>query len=121
MFHLIKDVVVMDLTNEAYNSITKYFSTLTYTGYKSDSEVFKLLVFIFVEELLYGPLSQFVTDKDYKIIKDAINCLYGSCMIPFPDYKRSYDPIINRMYNKYRITENAILRNSEDDKLRVKS
>ena len=111
----------MELTNEVYSSVNKYFQTLSHIGYKPDEEVNKLLIFIFIEELLYGPLSQFITEEDYKIIGNSIYCLYGSCMIPFPDYKKEPDSVINRMFEEYRITETSELRNTESHKLRVKS
>ena len=121
MFHLIKDVVVMELTDEVYNSINRYFSVLSHLGYKQDSEVNKLIVLTFLEELLYGPLSQFITEEDYKSISRSLHCLYGSCMIPFPDYKKSYNPTIHKMLDEYRIAETGEFRDSEKHELRVKS
>lgn len=121
MFHLIKDVDVMELTNEVYNTVNSYFSVLSHIGYKSYEEVNKLLVFIFIEELLCGQLSQFITEEDYKIINNALYCLYGSCMIPFPNYKKSFTPVINKMFDEYRITETGILRDVDPFGLRVKS
>ena len=120
MFHLLKDVDVMELTNEVYNSVNKYFSVLSHMGYKPDKEVDNLLIFTFIEEMLYGPLSQYITDKDYKSITNAVYCLYGSCMIPYPEYKRSFDSAVNRTLDEYRITETGLLRSTESSKLRVK-
>lgn len=111
----------MELTNEVYNSINNYFSILSHTGYKSYSEVYKLLVFSFIEEMLNGPMSQYVTEKDYTIVNNALYCLYGSCMIPFPDYKKTVDNIVHRLPDEYRITENNIIRSTEQFELRVKS
>ena len=110
----------MELTNEVYDSVNRYFSALSHMGYKPDKEVDNLLIFTFIEEMLYGPLSQYITDKDYKSITNAVYCLYGSCMIPFPDYKKSFDSTVNRMLDKYRVTETGVHR-STDNKLRVKS
>lgn len=111
----------MDLTNEAYNAVNRYFSILKHTGYKVYSEVEKLFVFLFIEELLTGPLSQFVTDEDYKSISNSLYCLYGSCMMPFPDYKKAIDSTVDRNFGKYRISENGILRNTETYNMRVQS
>lgn len=121
MFHLIGIVAAMELTNEVYNSVNRYFSVLSHTGYKPDKEVEQLLIFTFLEEVLYGPLSQFITEEDYKVITNSLYCLYGSCMIPFPDYKKSFDSTVNRMLDEYRITETGVLRSSELSELRVKS
>lgn len=121
MFHLIEDVVAMELTDEVYNSVNRYFSVLSHIGYKPDKEVDQLLVFTFLEEMLYGPLEQFITEEDYKTITNSLYCIYGSCMIPFPDYKKSFDSTVNRMLDEYRITETGVLRSLESSELRVKS
>lgn len=121
MFHLIEDVAAMELTNEVYDSVNRYFSVLSHIGYKSYKEVDQLLAFTFIEEILYGPLAQFITEEDYNTISNSLYCLYGSCMIPFPDYKKSFDSTINRMLDEYRIIETGILRSTEHSKLRVKS
>lgn len=108
------------VTNEAYNAITSYFSILSHIGYKPDEDVNKLVVFIFIEEMLYGRLSEYITEEDYNIIIDSIECLYGSCMIPYPDYKAGYSEVINRMNNSYSITEEGIMRKTGYQKLRLK-
>lgn len=111
----------MNIVNEVNDSLVRYFNTLTHSGYKSYKDVNRLLVFTFIEELLYGPLSQFIDDEDYNIINSAVECLYGDCMIPYPTYKESYDTIVKPLLDKYRITEDNINRLSEDSLLRVKS
>lgn len=111
----------MELTDEVYNSVNRYFSVLSHIGYKSYNEVEQLLIFTFIEEMLYGPLSQYLTEKDYNIINNSLYCLYGSCMIPFPDYKKSIYSTVYRMPDEYRITETGTLRLSESSELRVKS
>lgn len=109
----------MDLTNDLYNSISKYFTTLTHTGYKSDKEVSQLLVLSFIEDFLSGPFSLYVSEEDYKAIDKMLYCIYGSCMIPYPDYKIGVELPINIGFNEYRDTEDDILRNTELGELRV--
>lgn len=121
MYHLIKSVDVMELTNDVYKAINSYFSTLTYSGYKPYTEVDKLLVYSFVEELLTGPMSIYVTEDDYTSIINSLDCLYGTCTIPYPNYKRSMDYVITNLLDEYRITENNTLRSTTDLELRVKS
>lgn len=111
----------MELSDEVYNAITRYFSVLSHTGYKSYNEVYKLIVFSFIEELLYGPLSEFITEKDYNTIMRSLDCIYGSCMIPYPEYKRTYDSVVKGMHGKYRISEDRIIRSSESFNIRVES
>lgn len=113
----------MELLDEVYSTVNKYFSILPHTGYKSYAEVDKLLIFTFIEELLYSPLSQYVTDKDYRAIEEALYCLYGTCMIPFPTYKKAVAEIPKRVFDKYRLSESSLLKIIDDPnlKLRVKS
>lgn len=108
------------VTEEAYNAVTNYFSALSHIGYKPDSEVNKLVAFTFMEEMLYGRLSEYMTEEDYNTIRDSMECLYGSCMMPYPDYKDGYDEVVNRMNSEYGITEEGILRATEYPQLRTK-
>lgn len=71
-------------------SLERYFNALSKLGYKSYSEVDKLLVLIFIQELLDSECKSFITEDDYKAINQALYCLYGSsCLIPHPEYKSS--------------------------------
>lgn len=110
----------MKLADEVYSSFEKYFRELQYTGYKSYNEVNSLLIFSFIEEILYGPLSQYVTYEDYKYLSDAIYYLYGTCLIPFPTYRDSYTPVKTVVLDQFRVTENGILRCTEESNLRTK-
>lgn len=87
----------MEFTDKISESINKYFSILSHTGYKAYNEVDKLLVLIFLEEILCGPMSEFLTDEDYKDIYSSIECLYGSCMIPYPSNNKVEDMSIRRV------------------------
>lgn len=104
----------MEVTNEAYEALIKYFESLTHIGYKSYSEVYQLLSFLFIEEILCGPMAEFITDNDYKDITNAVYCLYGSnCMISYPSYLEGRTRINTKVLDSYRITETDILRNSD--------
>ena len=61
-----------------YDSLYRYFSTLTSVGNVSYNNVNKLLVLIFYKHFIY---------EDYSIIEKALDCLFGStCLIPYPNY-----------------------------------
>lgn len=111
----------MELVDEVYNSLYKYFSMLSHTGYKSYKEVEQLLVFAFIEEFLYSNYYDFITNDDYKLINDSLYCLYGSCMIPYPDYKKAVNNVASKLFEGFRITEDEELRNTENSELRVKA
>lgn len=111
----------MELTTDVLASVERYFNTLTNTGYLPDYKVDTLLTYIIMEEILYGPLRFFVTEKDYKAISKVLNCVSGTCLIPYPDYLNSFTPVTSPTYDEYRITETGILRNTENGDLRVKA
>lgn len=90
----------MELSNEVFNSVNRYFSALSHTGYKPYSQVYDLLALTFIEELLCGPLSEYINEEDYLSISKALNCLQGSCMIPYPDYKKGID---DKVFAKCRV------------------
>lgn len=109
----------MELSTDVFNSLTKYFSSLEHFGYKSYGEVYKLLVYIFIEEMLHGSMSEFITDDDYDIINNSLYCLYGSCMIPYPDYKKGIEHMRTNNYDGYRFTEDDVPRILETNNIRV--
>ena len=112
---------ISKMSNEA---LSRYFNTLSTLGYKGDQSVFKLLVILFIEELLTGEFSQFVTEDDYRDITKAIYCIIGnSCLVDFPSYT-TWDSLFhfdyNQLYHKrYRITEDSVLRKTEDSLFRA--
>lgn len=93
----------MELINEVSNALNRYFSILSHIGYKSYSEVDKLLVLTFMEELLCGPLSKFITEEDYRCIYSSIECLQGSCVIPYSFNKKGIEDKTVRISNKCRL------------------
>ena len=75
------------MCERVYNSLTSYFTSLKNIGYRKQSDVNRLLVFIAIQELLDNDFRGLVSEEDYDIINKALYCLYGStCLIPYPDY-----------------------------------
>lgn len=110
----------MEVTDDVLNAVNKYFHTLSNLGYKKDKDVYNLIAYIFLEEFLYGSVSQFITEKDYNTIDRALYCLYGtSCMIPYPDYKKTHVDVVRSAPDEYRISEDGILRKTETDNIRT--
>lgn len=112
-----------EITIISAEAIQKYFTSLSYFGYKKYSDVDRLLVLMFIEETLANDFAQFITEEDYRIITDALYCLYGSnCMIDFPKFS-NYDSLIHesRVSLTPRITEDSILRVCEKDLIRIEA
>lgn len=75
------------MVNQVYSAINKYFGHLANTGYMSQDNVNKLLLFDIIYNLLDNDFRALVNEEDYQTINNALYCLYGStCLIPFPDY-----------------------------------
>ena len=107
------------LTSEAF---ARYFNSLSKLGYKSYSDVNKLLVLSVIEDILSGELFLFVTEDDYRSITNALYCIMGNtCLIDLPNYD-TLDSIIHKYKNNtsYRITEEDVLRISENNIFRIK-
>lgn len=110
-----------NISQEVAGAIERYFSILSHVGYKSYCEVDKLLVFIFIEELL-NKFSFVLTEKDYDTLANVVNCFYGSCMIPFPYYidsKKEEEELPVFFYEYFRLSEDNLLRATENNSLRL--
>ena len=108
------------ISSEAFE---RYFNTLSKLGYKSYSNVDKLLVLSVIEDILSGELSFFVTEEDYRSITNALYCIIGNnCLIDLPSYD-TWDSIIHENKNSvsYRLTEENIVRISENDIFRIEA
>lgn len=118
-----RDVAVLDdLTKGVAQSFDNYMSLLGSIGYASQCAVNKLLVYSFIEEI-FEKFSTYITEEDYNILAEALNCLYGTCMIPYPYFinddatsdSTDFIPV------EYRITEDKVMRITEDNLFRVKA
>lgn len=108
------------LDNMAYTGVSNYFQALSTFGYKGYKEVNKLLVLMFIEDLLRSSFSLYVNEEDYKTITNVLYCLFGStCLIPYPEFTVNTSLVQTLNDATPRITENGILRFSEDELLRL--
>ena len=108
------------ISSEAFE---RYFNTLSKLGYKSYSDVDKLIILSIIEDILSGELSFFVTEEDYRSITNAIYCIMGNnCLIDLPSYD-TWDSAIHENKNRgsYRLTEGDILRITEDSIFRIEA
>lgn len=67
-----------------YETLNKYFDILSKFGYMKYSEVYKLLLYLFIyDDIFEGYLSSYISDTDAYILYDMLECLGGSsCLIP---------------------------------------
>lgn len=109
-------------TKQASDILENYFNILSQTGYYKYSSVYKILVFLFIDDILNTEMNTFVTEDDYKLMVDILECLYGSeCLIPYPEFKELTTTLstILGSSSAYRITEDSNVRISEDSFYRL--
>ena len=112
-----------NITAISSEAFVRYFNALSKLGYKSYTDVNKLLVLSLIEELLTGELSFFVTEEDYRSITNALYCIMGdNCLISLPSYD-TWDSTIHKDLTNviYRITEGDILRITEEGGFRIEA
>lgn len=76
---------INNLSELVLNSLNKLFNKLSITGYESYCAIDNLLIYSFIEDLL-DAYNTCITEEDYYYIRKALDCLYGSCLIPYPQY-----------------------------------
>lgn len=116
-------VVLKYLTKEVAGAIDRYMSILSHVGYKSYCAVDRLLVYSFIEEIL-TKFNTAVTEDDYNSMANVLNCLYGSCMIPFLYYMKSTsesEEVPLFYYDYFRMSEDNNLKTTENNNLRLKT
>lgn len=81
------------IAKDIHKACKGYFHSLARTGYRKYSDVSELLTLISLWNILDSELSQYVTDKDFDIIVQAITKLRGSCLLTYHDYTNALPPI----------------------------
>lgn len=80
--------LIVDVMDEiTFEAVNKYLTHLSNVGYFSQSNVDKLLLLTFIQEMIDNDFRGLISEEDYDYINKALYCLYGSsCLIPYPDY-----------------------------------
>lgn len=108
------------LTDIAYTSINRYFNTLSKLGYKSDNEVYRLILLLFIEEMLDSSFSLYIDEEDYRTINNVLYCLFGStCLIPYPEFLQGNSIVHKLSIDSARLSEDELIRYSEDELIRL--
>jgi hypothetical protein len=109
---------ILDITSDALNT---YFQVIKHKGYLKKSEVNKVLIISFIEEILDAKFCDFITEDDYNSIINAINRICSnSSIVKFPSFDVYTDLIQDiRIYNNCRMTEDNNLRMSQSGNVRV--
>lgn len=109
-------------SNVLAQSLERYFKTIKHYGHYKDLGITKLLILIYVNELLSDYYNIPIIDSEYEIIQKALLCLFGSeCIIPYPYYiNYNEGPLFGQWLNtsSYRIDESSTLRIEEQGAIR---
>lgn len=75
-----------NVTIQANTAISRYFHILSTFGFINQVKTNKLILLLYLEDILTN-YSENITEDDYRVIGNALNCLTGSnCLIPYPEY-----------------------------------
>lgn len=108
-------------TEQSSNLLEEYFNILSQTGYYNYNSVYKILVFLFIDDILNTEMNTFITEEDYKLMTDILVCLCDSeCLIPYPEFKEFTATLSSILGSSsiYRITEDYNTRITEDSLFR---
>lgn len=99
------------VTEQASDILENYFNILSQTGYYNYNSVYKILVFLFIDDLLNTEMNIYITEEDYNLIADILECLYSfECLIPYSEFNKntnsistivSYSDKLNTFMSKY--------------------
>lgn len=107
-------------TEEAFVALQDYFNHLEKVGYMRYDNVFRLIVFLYIDEILHAYTLMNITEEDYNIINNTLQCLYGTCLLPYPEFIKNLPYLnIDSEADKLREVEWDVLRQTEDNRLRI--
>ena len=70
------------IENLLLNSIDNYYTHLSNLGEIDNDKRCTLLVLLFVKQIVVGPMSEFITEADYRILEKVLICLNDkNCLI----------------------------------------
>lgn len=121
---------ISKIPEQLMQTIDNYYNILEQTGYYNYSSVCKILVLSFIDDLLNTEFNSFISEDDYKLIADILNCFISSdCLIPYSEFTeytnatnssidKNDNPSVLASYSN-RITEDYNLRIAQDSSFRI--
>lgn len=107
------------ITKLSQVALERYFKVLSQFGYKSYSEIKKLLTLLFIQNFLQL-YWQYITEEDYDQINKVLEYLYGStCLIPYQYYKTYQASKNTNSGNNIKVTEDMLSRSTEEQSVRI--
>lgn len=74
--------VAMEHTDNAYNSLQRYFDILEHTGHYNARGTKNLVIYLFiVNHIFSGNLYKHLDDEGLAVFERALRCVYDGCLI----------------------------------------
>lgn len=111
----------MELNETVLNSIDRYFNHLASFGQSNIKKQHDILKLILIKYIIYGPMSIYVTEEDYKVLDIALQSIYGSsCLINYPNLKLDHSIFEDLFTSSYaKLLEDSVsLKTTEGDNIR---
>lgn len=104
------------------NAIERYYNHLAQFGKSSKMDIKVLSILVLIKGIIDGPMSNYVTNKDYNILNGVLNCLYGnSCLVTFNQFCENRESILfdaQIITSPLRLMESNAIKSTENDNLR---
>lgn len=71
------------------NLLNRYFKLLHAVGGTHAVEPYRFLIAGFIDEMLNSGMATFITEEDYMAIDKYLNCLMGTCLMPFHEWQNT--------------------------------
>ena len=79
------------MDNIVYDSLTKYFNTLSLVGYVQDKKMYDVLFLTIIRKIVYQYFPSRISKEDYTSIERALYNIFGnSYLIPYPQFTDLY-------------------------------
>ena len=80
----------MDYILQEYkDNLMNYFALLFKVGGTHAIEPYRFLVAGFIDEMLTSGMATFITECDYQAIDKLLNCMMGTCLMPFHEWQNT--------------------------------
>lgn len=114
-------MVVMEHTENLYNSLSRYFNVLETVGYYKSDAVNGLLMYLFITEaVLDGPLSAYLDDEGMQAFNNVLRCLHNSgCLVRYIGTEKISRPKNAELWPVFRKSEICQMRITQKDDQRT--
>ena len=108
---------MLDLDTTISEALNKFYKTLSYTGNVPTKITTQLLLATYLRDFLED-YQGLINEEDYNAISKVLDCMYGTCYMPYSSYNKMLPAPVFYVQKYTRISEASQIRISEHEKLR---